>query len=448
MIIAAGPSQIELLLHIYDPFGRQLVTSNAPIKDFAYNDQLSTVYFVTSAGVSQSNKRGTKLILPLNGLLPSAIALDRASGNIYLSALVNSTSEQDRSTIKVISKQADVNIVTTATIITDLVIDNAAGALFWSDHSKHGDTGRIIRSAMDGSSSTSFHSLKKVQYPVALALDTVLRRVYWADLKQHTISSCDYNGEKQRIIVTNTRAAPLSLAFFEGRISWTVRGHNAIYSQSVRNGTFITHQMNGPVTQIAAVHSILQPAVPNPCAMSPCNNGICVLKSNASFSCYCPHEVAVLSLNPFRCSDSSDGLQEDPVNAEEVTSSPGVTVATVLVCIVFLAMLGVLCCVYLRRWRRSVGSPLKFRFRSALGLSGESGAWEESVDHSDRKLLFKSGEIDEDRTDYNENRRPSIPIRIDSMLKPQLQSNGGDFEPQQILPASYSVKDHLLASEL
>lgn len=461
MIVVAGPSQVELLLPMHASFSPQLVTSDVPIKDVVYNDQLSTLYFVTSAGVSRTNSRGTKLIFPMSGLLPSAIALDRATGNIYLSALVNSTGEQDRSTIKVISRpsNADVNIVTTPTIITDLAIDNVDGVLFWSDHSKHANVGRIIRSAMDGSSTRWFDSLSKVQYPVALTLDTVTRRVYWADLMQHTISSCGYSGANQRMIVTNTQAAPLSLAFFEGRISWTALGHSAIYSQAVRNGTLLIQPLNGVVTQIGAVHSVLQPAVPNPCASSPCNNGICVLKNNASFSCYCPQEVALLSTNPFRCGESSDVLGEDPFDAEEITSSSGVTVASTLVCLVFLAMLGVLCCVYYRRWRRSVGSPLKFRFRSALGLSGESAAWEESIDHSDRKRLFKSSQLEdpEDHIDHNENRRPSISIRIQSdsayasqqsLAKPRPPSNGAEHEPQQLLPASYSMKDHLLASEL
>lgn len=477
MLVVASNHHVELLINNDASTSRRLIDSTTIIKDIAYHGKQSTLYWLTAAGVSRSNSGGQSLIYRLNNLLPSGLALDKTSGNIYVSAIVNGTLGQDRSVIKVISKflSADVNIITTQTMITDIALDPRRGVLFWSEHSKP-YTGRIVRSSMDGRSTLWLYSIDKIMYPIALALDPIRTRVYWADLRLQSISSCDYNGQKQNLVVHHTGGQPLSLSFFENHVSWTVLDQHAVYSQMIHSNTSQQHRLQERIGHILTVHPILEPEMPNPCEYAPCNNGLCVLKNNTNFTCHCPIGVSVISSNPFKCAGESakskvvvivpseSGLNPDFV---DVPSSPGVTVASILICLAVLTILAVLGWIYYRRWHRTIGSPLKFRFRNALGMTEESTAWEESVDYSDRKRLYTKSDDPDDpgfgpqmMVDQNDNRTSSsvalgvgFSVQPDSAYASQqslVKNNlAEEHQSQQLLPAStYSMKDQLLASEL
>lgn len=484
MLVVASNHHIEILLNSNIASSRILVESSAHIKDIAYHDSLSTLYWVTAAGVSRSNTGGQTLIYKLNNLLPTGLALDRATGNIYVSAVLNGSHSQDRSVIKVIEKNytADVNIITTQTMVTDISLDSTKGLMFWSEHTKP-YTGRIVRSTMDGRSTVWLYAIDKIMYPNALSLDPIKSRIYWSDIRLQSISSCDYSGQNQKLEVSMTNGQPLSISFFEDRISWSILDQNVIYSQVVNGNSTSQQRLTERVGHLLTVHSVLEPQLNNPCSISPCNNGLCLLKNSSSFTCHCPTGVAVVSSNPFRCagrspeaeatkssSDSaaSNSIPKNP-DYEDQPSSPGVTVASILICLAILTILAILGWVYYRRWRRTIGSPLKFRFRNALGMTEESTAWEESVDYSDRKRLYiKSDDNDDDQgpgphimVDQNDNRTvltPSAPRhgQTDSAYASQqsLVKNHynnlppEDHQPQQLLPATYSMKDQLLASEL
>jgi hypothetical protein len=99
-------------------------------------------------------------------------------------------------------------------------------------------------------------------------------------------------------------------------------------------------------------------------------------------------------------------------------------------------------------------------------MTEESTAWEESVDYSDRKRLYiKSDDPDDSgcgpqvMVDQNDNRTTTTSTvtqglrgQTDSVYanQPSLKSHSTqeEHQPQQLLPASYSMKDQLLASEL
>ena len=484
MLIVSSNHHAEILLNSDVASSRVLIESTAAIKDIAYHDKMSTLYWITSSGVSRSNKDGRALIYRIRDLLPSGLALDKTTGNIYVSAVMNGTLGQDRSVVKVISKSlnADLNIITTQTMITDVALDSLKGILFWAEHSKP-YTGRIVRSTMDGRSTMWLYSIDKIMYPIGLALDPIKTRIYWADIRLQSISSCDYNGQKQKVEVSITNGQPLSLTFFENRLSWSVLDQNAIYSHVLNSNSSSQQRLNERVGHIVTVHSILEPELPNPCAFSPCNNGICVLRNSSTFTCHCPTGVTIISSNPFKCAGKSPEVEVSTIVPEagfnpddiESPSSPGVTVASILICLAVLTILAILGWVYYRRWRRTIGSPLKFRFRTALGMTEESTAWEESVDYSDRKRLYiKSDDPDDSgcgpqvMVDQNDNRTttttaptPGLRGQTDSAYASQqsLKSHSTEarynniyyseeHQPQQLLPATDSMKDQLLASEL
>ena len=182
-----------------------------------------TLYWVTSKGVyrinTQNDTDGICRIFSLigTGLQPTGLALDRATDNLYLSGVDGYNPE---SVIKVISTEAlnkSVDLVTShQTVITDVVIECGRGLLFWSERLMP-RTSRIICSTMDGS--LMKWKLKNTVHPMALALDPIQGRVYWADFILHSISSCDYNGQKKKLEVKYTNGQPLSITFFESQIT-------------------------------------------------------------------------------------------------------------------------------------------------------------------------------------------------------------------------------------
>jgi hypothetical protein len=441
---------IDTMFNDHD--SNQLLYSPLNIKDIAYHNKNSSLYYVTSEGVSvtSTTKSGSSLVYRFWDISPSALALDEITGNIYVSGAVYSLPGQDRSVVKVFSPaaSADLMIVKTTTLITDMAIDSRRGVLFWTEHVKP-HSGRINRSLMDGTQPRWLHSIEKIVYPVAVTLDIIKGRIYWADLRLQSISCSDYNGNHQRLVVSNTNGLPLSLSFFENKILWSNVDQNRIFSQilNVNHGSISSTVER--ISHILAVHSALELDLPNPCASGPCGNGLCLLKTSQTFTCFCPVGAGVVSLNPFQCQNGTMGL------AQELSEGAGVTVASILICLSILTVLAILGWVYYKRWRRTDGSPLKFRFRNAFGLSEES-AWEESIDYSDRKMLFpKDEEHDEDPQphlpvdQYDPNRlaggQPDSAYASHSSLV-KVKSN--DEIPRPLLPTSYSTKEQLLAIDL
>ena len=185
-----------------------MTRSSAPIGGIAFHYKTSTLYWVTSDGVYHNRNTAPFKIFSLTGLNPTALALDRSTDNIYVSRLEDDVIGHERSVIKVISIKSmlDVNVVTTQTAITDVAIDGSQGLLFWCEYLRP-KTGRIIRSTMDGASTNWLYKITQIVHPMALTLDPIQGRVYWADLALQSISSSDYNGHKQKLEVKDTKTA-------------------------------------------------------------------------------------------------------------------------------------------------------------------------------------------------------------------------------------------------
>lgn len=306
MLLVSNYHNVEFLIDNDVNSSRLLVESPTIITDIAYDEIQSTVYWITAAGVGRSKigMIGRSLNYRLNNVLPTGLDIDKMTGNIYVSVIVNETHRQDRSVIKIISKllSAEVDIITTQTMITDIALDVNRGILFWSDHSKT-YTGRIVRSTMDGQSTVWLSGIKEIVYPVALALDPIRARVYWADLRLNSISSCDYDGKFQKTIVSQIDGQPSSITFFEGRISWSLRKHENIYSRKINEATAIKLPMGSVVERLLTTsgRDYLNSLPPNPCEGQCLEDQLCVLKNVTSFNCFSPTGVnrtsAMLSTN-------------------------------------------------------------------------------------------------------------------------------------------------------
>ena len=405
----------------------QLLYSAETIKDIAYNNKLSTLYTMTSAGVSWTStlRPNTTLLYKLDGISPSGLAVDDVTGNLYVSGAIGA----DRSVVRVFSPaaSADVTIVETDTLITDVVLDVQVGLLFWSEHVKP-HTGRIYRSLMDGTLPRWLHDIEKVVYPVAMTLDAVKNRIYWADLNLQSISSSDYDGHRQRVVVGSTNGLPLSVTFFENRVTWSNVGDKKLFTQNL-NGHGLVSTSLERVSHILSVHSVLDTNRTDPCATYPCGGGLCLLKSRQEFNCFCPPGARVASLNPFQCSRR----QGDDM-ADQAASNHSVVTASVLISLSVFTLLVLFSWAYYRRWRRTAGSPLKFRFRNALGLAGEeSSAWHEH-DYSDSKMLFP-------RDDHRSESQSVPPFPL---VKTKSLEGMQGLSPQQLLSSPHQVAENLL----
>ena len=274
-----------------------------------------------------------------------------------------------------------------------------------------------MRSPMDGSAPEALSALRKVVFPSSLALDAVKQRVYWADLRLFSVSSCAYDGSHQRTVVGNTYGPPVSVAFFEHRVrtssSYTLLLHPAAVQrfEMLVLGTGALDQrepvqgaQHGPAdgrfgrvrprprppragrapgAGAGAVGRTVRPLRQRPVPLGQRQSLYVPLSSG-------PHRPADAALplrrrllaRRFAGTSSSSAAATAQLSGRRKRTSiadglfqvsggvSGVTVASIVVCLAVLAVLVVLGFVYQRRWKRLLfstdSSPFqKFHFRTS-----------------------------------------------------------------------------------
>jgi low density lipoprotein-related protein 2 len=124
-------------------------------------------------------------------------------------------------------------------------------------------------------------------------LDSVLRRVYWADAHKGTIEYANWNGAGTPVELRLAKIqVPFSVAVFEANVIWNDLGSTAILSADKRfeNSTRVLRKKVVPA-DFKIYHPIVQPPYPqrDPCSdpqTANCSH-ICVLMPSG-FSCLCP----------------------------------------------------------------------------------------------------------------------------------------------------------------
>lgn len=182
-----------------------------------------------------------------------------------------------------------------------IAVDPSAGLIFWTDWGSHG---KIERAGMDGSNRIEILSGKDVMWPNGIALDIYDQRVYWADAKTKTISSCDYWGQNVRIVLHSHKHLkhPFSLTVFEERLYWTDWDNEGIMSVNKFNGQEFKPVMNGvsgPMT-VRIYHEMAQPNQTNKCEMHTCKH-ICLPRALIRESEQGKENVGKLQGLPYKC---------------------------------------------------------------------------------------------------------------------------------------------------
>ncbi|XP_071523336.1 low-density lipoprotein receptor-like isoform X1 [Panulirus ornatus] len=224
------------------------------------------------------------------------------------------------------------------------------GWMFWTDW---GQEAKIERAGMDGKFREVVVS-RDIRWPNSLTLDLVLRKIYWADSKFHTISSCDFDGSHRRIILHSTEYLPhpFSITVFEDTMYWTDWRQEAIFRANKFTGKaveVITHAHATPMT-VHVYHSYRQPNGTNHCTPL---NGLCTHLclpapqtsiNSSKITCACPDGLKLTS-DGLACESEnkvSSTIETDINQAPSQIDLPPDDDGNVAVAAI-LAALGVLC---------------------------------------------------------------------------------------------------------
>ena len=88
--------------------------------------------------------------------------------------------------------------------------------LYWTDF---GDTPRIERSFLDGSSRVVLHS-ERLYWPAGLTLDLENKLMYWSDNKLHVVERSRLDGSQRSLVYAVDLQHPFAMSVFEGNLYW------------------------------------------------------------------------------------------------------------------------------------------------------------------------------------------------------------------------------------
>ncbi|XP_046717120.1 low-density lipoprotein receptor-related protein 2 isoform X2 [Silurus meridionalis] len=179
-----------------------------------------------------------------------------------------------------------------------LVLLPQKGIMLWS---AIGKKPRIEQAGMDGSERKLLlgHGLN---WPVALAVDIVTDRIYWADEKLQCIGSATMDGKDIRLLQLTETSSLYSVAVFNDMVYWSDTRRQAIHGAHKLTGKNrkVILKRPGQPFGLKIVHPLIQYKVPNPCERLRCSH-MCVLSPEGSASCRCPTGL-LLAEDGFTCS--------------------------------------------------------------------------------------------------------------------------------------------------
>ncbi|XP_076353564.1 lipophorin receptor 1 [Tachypleus tridentatus] len=175
-----------------------------------------------------------------------------------------------------------------------IVVNPLEGWMFWTDWGK---PAKIERAGLDGSHREAIIT-SDIKWPNGLAIDLVSKKIFWVDAKLHLLSSADYNGNNQRVVLSSSHILkhPFSIDVFEDWIYWSDWESEAIHKVNKFTGEELENVASGVYSpmDIHVYHKYKQPAGENHCSAQ---NGYCshlclpspnITMASAKFRCACP----------------------------------------------------------------------------------------------------------------------------------------------------------------
>ncbi len=168
--------------------------------------------------------------------------------------------------------------------ITDLSVNPLDSILFYS-------TKRIIMKASeDGSNRTELRRLN-IEYPKALTIDLVLRKVFWIDDNSYTFSSIDFDGNNFMTFGRHKNTDDnIFMQIFGDHIYWTTNEKSIFKTKVGVNDTQMDYLITSETIEFSSfkiIDASLQPKSTNRCVNNNCSH-ICILINTNEYRCICP----------------------------------------------------------------------------------------------------------------------------------------------------------------
>ncbi|KAF5897937.1 low-density lipoprotein receptor-related protein 2-like isoform X5, partial [Clarias magur] len=234
----------------------------------------------------------------VKGVKSDSIAIDWLAGNLYWVDALAGQILAVRISDRIVRRQ-------NFTVILDedleqprsLVLLPQKGIMLWSEIGKES---QIERAGMDGSERRVLLS-HGLHWPVAIAVDIMTDRIYWADEKLKCIGSATMNGEDVKLLPLAATSSPFSVAVFNDMVYWADTQGRAIHGAhkiTGKNKKVILKRPGQPYG-FKIVHPTIQSEVLNPCEKLRCSH-ICVLAPELQALCHCPTGL-LLAEDGFTC---------------------------------------------------------------------------------------------------------------------------------------------------
>lgn len=132
----------------------------------------------------------------------------------------------------------------------------------------------------------------KIERPSAIAVDEILKDIYWVEFKRNLISAADYYGQERRLVTSDVNF-PFALALFEDNLYWSEVESDGVFSCNKFTGKGVIMIIRGStVKQLTVVHPVLRSTEQNPCEEK-CDQ-LCLLKNKISV-CKCADGFQMVS---------------------------------------------------------------------------------------------------------------------------------------------------------
>lgn len=161
--------------------------------------------------------------------------------------------------------------------------------IVWADW---GDQAFIERASQDGSNRKKLVE-SQILWPNALTLDVITKKIYWLDVKYHTLSAINYDGSGRITLYESPSLInqPFSVDIFEDYLYYSDWKLEAIQRININDephkaDTFMSRLIENPMG-VKIVHESKQPKSPNRCESAKCSHLCLPSTSPTNYTCTC-----------------------------------------------------------------------------------------------------------------------------------------------------------------
>ncbi|XP_010122216.1 PREDICTED: very low-density lipoprotein receptor, partial [Chlamydotis macqueenii] len=222
--------------------------------DFDYREEF--IYWIDSSrpNGSRINRmclNGSDVKVVHNTAVPNALAVDWIGKNLYWS----DTEKRIIEVSKLNGLYPTVLVSKRVKFPRDLSLDPQAGYLYWIDCCEYPHIGRV---GMDGSHQTAVIETQ-ISRPMALTIDYVNHRLYWAD--ENHIEFSDMDGSHRHKVPNQDIPGVIALTLFEDYIYWSDGKTKSLSRAHKTSGSDRLSLINSwhTITDIQVYHSYRQP---------------------------------------------------------------------------------------------------------------------------------------------------------------------------------------------